>query len=265
MRRAAAVLLLALLAACARGGHVPRFAEKPYEPFNRADAVAVALREWRLFGQPVIDAPPGTRKRPLPQEKPERQPGLWERVGEYWWIGLDADADEVAWSGKHDGEGKVFPASRDGFYAWSAAFISYVMRIAGAGARFPYAANHATYVNAAAAGRSPVLRAEPPETYAPERGDLICLGRGQANKLRFSDLPTGHIWPGHCAIVVEVNPGMLSVIGGNVEDAVALTHVPVTEAGMLASADGTVLDTRYRWFVVLKVFYDRDAEPAADD
>ena len=42
-----------------------------------------------------------------------------------------------------------FPASEDGTYAWSAAFVSYVMRIAGAGARFPYSASHSDYINLA--------------------------------------------------------------------------------------------------------------------
>jgi hypothetical protein len=43
----------------------------------------------------------------------------------------------------------VFPASQDANYAWSAAFIDYVMRIAGAGHRFPYSSTHADYINAA--------------------------------------------------------------------------------------------------------------------
>ncbi len=264
-RSVAAALLFAALAACAPADHAPRFADKPYEPFNRADAVAVALREWRLFGSPVANEAPGTRQQPTPAEKPERQAGLWQRVGEYWWIGLEADAPEVAWTGKHDANGAVFPASVDGQYAWSAAFISYVMRIAGAAKRFPYAADHAAYVNAAAAGKSPILRAEPPESYAPKPGDLICLGRGRARHLRFADLPTATIWPGHCAIAVEVQPGVLSVIGGNVDDAVSLTHVPLAEGGTLAGADGTALDSRYPWFVVLEVLYDAEAEPESDE
>ena len=264
-RVAIAFLLLTALSACAAGNHAPRFAAKPYEPFNRRDTVAIALREWRLFGQPVDDAPAGARPRPAAEDKPERQPGLWQRVGEYWWIGLNADANEVAWTGKHDASGAVFPADRDGLYAWSAAFISYVMRIAGAGDRFPYSANHATYVNAAAAGRSPILRAHPPESYAPKPGDLICHGRNRARTLRFKDLPTRDIWPGHCAIVVAAAPGSLSVIGGNVNDAVSMTHLPVTEGGMLAAADGTIVDPRAPWMVVLEVLYDAESEPARDD
>ena len=38
--------------------HVPDFARIPYEPLTRADAVAIAMREWFAFGQPVDDDPP---------------------------------------------------------------------------------------------------------------------------------------------------------------------------------------------------------------
>lgn len=264
MIRLGPILLISLLLSGCVAGQVPRFATRPYEPFTREDTVAIALREWRLFGQPVDDGPAGAQAERGPGEKPERAPGLWQRVGEYWWIGQDPSEAEAAWTGKHDGHGKVFPYLEDGRYAWSAAFISYVMRIAGAGTRFPYSPNHSTYVNAAAAGRSPVLRARPAAGYAPKRGDLICRGRYWAASLRFSDLPTSYLWPGHCAIVVAVEPGMLSVIGGNVNDAVTLSHVPVTKEGMLAGPDGVTLDKRYRWFVVLQVLYDAEAEPEGD-
>lgn len=270
------VLLLA--AACAPTptptapppGPVPAFAVKNDEPFNRADTVAIAMREWRLFGSKVDDRPPQDRPVPQPQDKPERQPGLWERVGEYWWVGLAVPPGqqpprEEYWTGKHDDAGGLFPASDDGRYAWSAAFISYVMRIAGAGPRFPYSANHATYVNAAAARQSPILQAFAPDAYAPRPGDLICFGRMSARALKFADLPTGGGWPGHCAIVVDAQPGTIGVLGGNVDDAVTMTHVPVTAAGTLAGPDGVVLDTRYPWFVVVRVLYDAEAEPAGDE
>jgi hypothetical protein len=271
----AACVVVALLAGCAapapvtpaappaanRQGHVPEFASKPYEPFNRADAVAIALREWRLFGQPVDDDPPGTRPRPRPEDKPERMAGLWQRVGEYWWIGQDADQPEGAWTGMHDENGVVFPADQDGYYAWSAAFISYVMRIAGATSRFPYSPAHHTYINIAkqmSLGQTAgwAVTAERPDAYAPQPGDLICAGRGkQAERLRFEDLPTRKGFPAHCAIVVATGE-TLSVIGGNVDDAVSLTHVPTTADGHLAAPGDIVVDTRYPWLVVLRVQYD---------
>ena len=252
MGRLAIVLsiLLGLAGCVAPASHAPDFATKPFEPFNRQDAVAIALREWRLFGSAVDDEG-------APQvQKPERLPGLWERVGEYWWIGLDATAPEVSWTGKHDAQGRVFSASVDGDYAWSAAFISYVMRIAGAGARFPYSANHATYVNAAAAGKMPILRAHAPTGYAPKPGDLLCRTREWAGYLRFNDLPTGYLWPGHCDIVVGIESKDIAVVGGNVRDEVHMRHLPLTADGTLPADSGLL--------AVLEVRYDAEAEPAAD-
>lgn len=235
--------------------HVPDFASRPYEPFSRAAAVAIALREWRLFGQPIDDDPPGSRPPPLPEQKPERQEGLWQRVGEYWYFGQDADRPEARWTGLHNADGSTFPADEDSEYAWSAAFISYVMRSAGAAARFPYSPAHHTYIDLARSGGAWVVSAQAPEAYSPGVGDLICLSRTQ-HPLRYADLPAG-VYPAHCAIVVGGAPGVLSVVGGNVDDAVTLTHVPVTAAGRLAEPDGAVVDRRYPWFAVLRVAYDR--------
>jgi hypothetical protein len=252
---------MAVLSACAphppSDAHVPPFARVPYEPFSRDAVVAIALREWRLFGSPVDDNPPGIY-RPASEDKPERQQGLWQRVGEYWWLAMDAGAAEAAWTGRHDANGRVFPSNEDGLYAWSAAFVSYVMRIAGAGARFPYSASHSDYMDVAAemaAGRTSgwLIAAERPEAYSPRQGDLICFGRGSAHDLRYDDLPAGH-FPGHCDIVVDTAvAGQIGVVGGNVDDAVTLKHVPVTPDGRLATTDGRVLDARYPWMVVLRL------------
>ncbi len=241
--------------------HAPPFAVGGWAPFTREAVVAIALREWRLWGQPVDDDPPGTRPPPLPQDKPERMPGLWQRVGEYWWEGQDPGTREAGFTGEHDQNGSIFPAEQDGDYAWSAAFISYVLRIAGAGSRFMYSPSHSTYINAAAAGATASVHAYAPQAYAPQQGDLICTGRGSADKLRFADLPTAAAFPSHCDIVVALQPGILTVLGGNVDDAVTAKHVPVTAGGTLAGPDGVPLDTRYPWLTVLKIDYETPVLP----
>lgn len=262
------ILTLFLLAACIGNpmpdAHVPPFAKVPYEPLTRQAVVAIALREWRLFGQNVAD-PEADATRVV---KPEREEGLWQRVGEYWWLGLNAGSPESAWTGKHHGTGAVFPPDADSDYAWSAAFISYVMRIAGAGRGFPYSADHADYINAArrvSLGRTKtwLIAAERVQDYAPRPGDLVCFGRGQARGLRYEDLPTAHLFTSHCDIVVDTTvPGRVAVVGGNVEDSVTMNYVPVTEDGKLATPDGLVLDTRFPWMVVLRLLID-EARPAA--
>ncbi|MGH7081281.1 MAG: DUF2272 domain-containing protein [Acetobacteraceae bacterium] len=256
------IAALLVLAACtAPDAQVPPFAREPYEAFSRSAAIAIATDQWRLFGSPVDDSMPGSRPPPKPWQKPERQPGLWQQVGLYWWLGMNAGTRFARWTGKHDAHGQVFPANKDSEFAWSAAFISYVMRIGGAGPAFPYSAAHAFYVDAgwhADHSQHPryAVRAERTEDYAPVPGDLVCFGTGWARSLRFHDLPVA-FFPGHCDIVTATSPGRITVIGGNVDDAVTMKHVPTTMDGRLATPDGHVLDPRYPWFVVVRVLYAR--------
>jgi Uncharacterized protein conserved in bacteria (DUF2272) len=237
----------------ALNAHVPPFARWPYQPFSREAAVQIALREWRAFGQPVVF--PNTE---LPEDE-EREQGLWQRVGEYWWLGLDPSWPQSGWTGIHNENGQVFPESQDGNYAWSAAFISYVMKMAGAGSGFPYTETHSDYINAArrhemGVAPSVALTAERMEIYAPQRGDLICYWRGR-RPVTYDDLPTTSRFGGHCDIVVEIKPAELDVIGGNVDNAVAMKHIPATADGHLAGPDGIVLDPDHNYFVVLRVEY----------
>src|SRR5215469_13210238 len=221
MRGAAAILFAAFaLAGCvvvppttaaqrgppptALNAHIAPFARWPYAPFSRAAAVQIALGEWRAFRQPVKY--PSTQ---LPEDE-EREEGLWQRVGLYWWIGLDPSQRESGWTGIHDENGTVFAAGEDGNYAWSAAFISYVMRLAGAGGSFPYSATHADYIDAAARrDRGVALTAERVTLYAPQPGDLICAWRGRT-PVTFDELPAPR-FPAHCDIVVGGKRGELDV------------------------------------------------------
>ena len=233
--------------------NVPDYATRPDEPFARANAVAVVLREWRAFGQAVDDDPPDTRP-DAGDARPDRQPGMWERVGDYWFTGQDDGTRTQEWTSKYNGWGGEFPPGDDA-HAWSAAFISYVMRVAGAGSRFPYAPVHSAYINASVQGGY-AIEGHALADYAPVPGDLVCMGRGRAAVMRFRDLPAP-TFPGHCDMVVAASPGQDTVIGGNVDGTVTLKHVPVTNDGKLALQDGTVLDTRWPWFVAIRVLYDQ--------
>jgi len=245
----------------AEAEHSPPFARRPYEGFSRTEAVAIAEQEWRLFGAGVDDDPPLPGGfDPAPADDPARTPGHWERIGEYWWLGQDGDRPESAWTGMHDENGQEFEERRSDYYAWSAAFISYVMRTAGAGARFPYAPSHYVYINIAKEmnlGRTSgwAVVAYRVDEYAPVPGDLICYSR-DGHKLTYARLPRRR-FAAHCDMVVARDKAQISVIGGNVDHAVTMKHVPVTADGRLADPGDGVLDTRYPWFVVLRILYDR--------
>ncbi len=228
--------------------HVPDYAKRPFEPFSRTNAIAIAEREWRAFGSITDDGPPG--REPPVDSRTDRQPGLWQRVGDYWWFGQDAGTKESGFTSRYNEYGTPYEGVAP---AWSAAFISYVMRAAGAGDRFTYSPLHSDYINAAAQGMG-ALRAEAPDRYAPVAGDLICLGRGAARDMRFEDLP-GPRFLGHCDLVTASEPGQLTVIGGNVGASVTLKHVPTTPDGLLWYG-GRTLDARYAWFVVVRIAYE---------
>lgn len=240
-----------------RDQQVPPFARRPYQPFSREAAIAIATGEWRAFGSLIVIG-----NRPIAGDPwRERAEGLWQRVGLYWWLGLPYGSPESGWTGKHDARGQVFPRNADGDYAWSAAFIDYVMRMAGAAGRFPYSPNHATYIDAArkhAMGELPdlAITAWPPQIYAPQLGDLICMWR-EGRPITYQDLPTGAPFPSHCDIVVSREPGEVGVIGGNVDNAVAMTSVPVAPDGRLTDAGGRIIDPDHPWFVVIQVLYER--------
>lgn len=231
--------LLILLTACTPTMRVPPYAARPYEPLTRQAVVEIALREWRAFGSPVDPAES--------PDKPERALGLWQRVGDYWWLGLEPNDPEATFTGKHDAAGNVFPPEDDGDFAWSAAFVSYVMRMAGAGKGFPYNGNHHVYIRAALRGDAGlVIAAERPEAYAPQLGDLVCVGRAGNAGLRFDEAKALPAFKSHCDIVVSTTgPDSIGVIGGNVADTVALRHFPV-------GADGRLLDPD-RYLAVLRL------------
>ncbi len=80
--------------------------------------------------------------------------------------------------------------------------------------------------------------------------------RAASVRLSYETLPARH-FAAHCDIVVSRDKEQISVIGGNVNHAVTMKHVPVTTDGRLADHGDSVLDTRYPWFVVLRILYDR--------
>jgi hypothetical protein len=261
---AALIAVGALLSACASTSsalpapasvpadiHIPPFAKKPYELFSRDAVVQIANREWRAFGQKVVISP----NAPESLDSEERDEGLWQRVGEYWWLGLNYGARQGAWTGKHDAGGIEFPRGQDGEFAWSAAFIDYVMRMAGAGPRFPYSPSHSDYINAARTQPGLVVTAQPLTQYAPQPGDLVCMWRA-GHQVTYEELPAGP-FPGHCDIVVARHAVSLEVIGGNVDNAVSMKHVPIAPDGRMVGPTGAVVDPDYPWFVVLSVAYQR--------
>lgn len=185
--------------------------------------VSTARAEWDYFGrQTLVDGKithPGHT---------ETEDGWSDRVGVYWREGVNRDL-----TGKNTEE------------PWSAAFMSWVMRQAGLGDRFSYSEWHATYIRRALRARR---NRDPKEVFwayrlserAPRVGDLVCYARQD-------DIDFDHqkdVYKSHTDLVVEVRPGEIDVIGGNVQDSVSLKTLATDPQGHL-------IDTHERWFAVM--------------
>jgi Uncharacterized protein conserved in bacteria (DUF2272)/Mannosyl-glycoprotein endo-beta-N-acetylglucosaminidase/Putative peptidoglycan binding domain len=120
-------------------------------------------------------------------------------------------------------------------HPWSAAFISWVIKTAGAGNAFNYSSFHSTYTRWAKDNRTG-NSANPFKAYcvselAPQVGDIVCKRRAG------SGATYDNIRPGmktHCDIVTEVRPGRLVTIGGNVNNSVAQTAPRTDTRGFLS-------------------------------
>jgi hypothetical protein len=150
-------------------------------------------------------------------------------VGEYWKFGLNMTGIDGRTT-FHDAKGKPFRP------AWSAAFISFIMRKSGAGDAFFYHEGHIHYVvkairDAKAGSTTAKFLGRDPNIQAPKVGDLINAGRGTAKTVRFSNVLSkygpkpvdkGNFLPSHSDIVIDVDrvKKKLTTIGGNVDDTV---------------------------------------------
>jgi hypothetical protein len=150
--------------------------------------------------------------------------------------------------------------------AWSAAFVSFIMRDAGLEEKvFAYGAAHVAYISAAVAQslrdgnggeRTHFFRACDPALTPPRAGDLLCYHRhteGTRNpyvpkgpslfRSIFEDFASGErpIIRSHCDIVVDVDARArkVTVIGGNVQNSVTERVLTLNKRGVLSMRQGT--------------------------
>lgn len=123
-------------------------------------------------------------------------------------------------------------------HPWSAVFVSWVMRTAGAGAGFAYSAAHQNYIRAARHNRLNGVATSPFWAYratevVPQVGDLVCASRSNSGAT-YDNIADPQIRPTHCDIVTEVRPGSLRAIGGNVSQSVDAKTIRTQPDGRLA-------------------------------
>lgn len=120
-------------------------------------------------------------------------------------------------------------------YAWSAAFICYVVRNAGAGPAFRYSSYHTTYTFYAKQNRLQGI----PDTFKayriterkPQLGDIIVQNYDGSG--RNYDTVKPNEGGAHGDIVIDVSATQVKVIGGNVNNSVTQRQYPLNGSGFL--------------------------------
>ena len=245
-RRVHALLLAlwptALLAACATPPQATaRFREPPlsYPPSTRERIVRFALTEWQDWGGYVTT--PGEKHPPSKAPGPESAIANFPRVLAYW---RAVEEDRPVIDRNRDRYAAALQGAATAPWrepAWSAAFISWVMRSAGVDQReFAGTAAHSFYLDAILADARDFPAQAPfvPHSigdYAPAPGDLVCGDRSRRPltdwRERLAEI--GQFRAMHCDIVVRVGPFVAEAVGGNVEDAVTMTRFPTDASGRL--------------------------------
>jgi hypothetical protein len=212
--------------------------------------VHLAGCEWTAFGEQRLLLEQGWPEAQVEFGPDEDSLSVWARIGEYWDAADPGHAAAVRAAAARTVERELWPAWRR---AWSAAFVSWVMRRAGSPDFTPDPA-HADYLRAALERRPDSV--VDIATYGPVTGDLICAGRGSgprdaAEFLRRLREERG-FFPSHCDVVVEIGVDTMTLIGGNVKNAVVATVTPL--------ANGRIPPARARsWAVALRLREPLDA------
>ena len=178
-------------------------------------------------------------------------------VKEYWRVGVRRNMPT----------NKINNADRRKRVAWSAAFISYCMREAGAGNTFRYSGGHWVYVGEAKRNRIRGLRDKPFWAYRPHEaplmlGDLICNWREQEGRNftpSYDNMDQKRNWFSHCDIVVAINGSTAKVLGGNKRDSVRIVDRRLNPDGTLNTSG----DQR-KFIAVVRYLGDQDSIDAPD-
>ncbi len=180
------------------------------EPVSTAKEalISAAVTEWLRFD----------RGKKLEFEDPQ-----YKYIGEYW-SKIDLN---------HNGKTRDEP--------WSAAFISFVARVAGYD-NFKFAQAHSTYVHDAVDKRKENVTTAPfwgfeVNEHKPQLGDLICKSRAGVHITSMASLPKGG-FTSHCDIVVEIKEEVVLTLGGNVQQSVSTTSYSLDNNGFLKKING---------------------------
>jgi hypothetical protein len=161
----------------------------------------------------------------------ETSPAASPILREYYRVGVGTTVTDLQM------QSRSFQAA----HPWSAAFVSYVMRSAGAGSAFHYSTAHQTYIRAARRNRLTWNTANPFWAFraaevSPRVGDLVCASRSNSGAT-YDNIGDPQRRATRCDVVTDVQPGRIRVVGGNVDQTVGERWLRTLPDGRLRLTD----------------------------
>jgi hypothetical protein len=195
--------------------------------FDESGRLPVAGGSNEALRRRIVEAAEGELERFRKGQAKETDDPQFLRVGDYWRVVGSAN------NGRTTGSDGKRPA-------WSAAFVSFVLREAGAAARFPAAPGHFKYFQHFVdnPGRG-LYEARLVADVTPKPGDILHYGREHAANFDFEAARRATaddgFYPSHGDIVVAVDldAKKVTTIGGNVSNSVKEKTYALDEQGRL--------------------------------
>lgn len=126
--------------------------------------------------------------------------------------------------------------------AWSAAFVSWVMNVSGAGDSFPYSATHSKYIIETTDNRfnkpKAKFKAYDISEKKPKPSDIVCRTRS-GTIASYNDVQQGDLL--HCDIITEVDKTKVVAVGGNLDNKVKQVELSLDSYGYINEPDYFVL------------------------
>jgi hypothetical protein len=195
--------------------------------------ITKANSEWEFFGKDEGSSDKFVKVGGGKKRKETVRP-YEDRIADYWLSISEAEYKRLMKaykpsSGRLDGTLNI---------AWSAAFISYCMQIAGAGLEFPYSPGHATWIVKSIKNRNANKLGAPLVGYRPGEkvvavGDLF--GNPREDGIDYDNAPSKGWFLSHSDIVVEIDIDARKAftIGGNVGQSVGRKTFALDSSGKL--------------------------------
>jgi hypothetical protein len=166
------------------------------------------------------------------EEYAETESPLKERIGEYWTF-----VERPGWDGATD-------------KAWSAAFISYMVDLAG-GDGFPSSGQHSVYfyrtINDKLANRDTPFWGYRAGELEIVPGDIVGMNRQIEPPIDYDFAAHEWNYSSHADIVVGIENGVLLTIGGNVDDQVGTKRFALNEQNIYVN---TAAETQQVFLVI---------------